>query len=1001
MDNKSVLEKVKQNRDPIILAEIGAYLHLLGRFSKEFIESYAKDANTKFNYKVICNNASFFEDTGLDILLKDSNWKSRINNFKGIGNLGELSSNKINNFCDFIKKHTWGDSPKGLCRILADAHGIVSAIDKIFTRFRGETGKQKKDYIFRASAFGYETEIELLKKPNLKKEFFGKLKEKLEQIKDRNFKNSNNYKLYKDFVDLVLQYYSKTIGETRRPINEISLFDYTYNIASLMKSNLAKIILEGCWYEPKGKSEWRILKINIDVLGYLSKGLKIGDVLGRRKEIENVFEEVKKLIEYEFPLGNKIYRDSTGIYFSMPGLEDSNKGKLEKEIFRKIEELNNLDFDFHLGVSEKRRSLTILGEEREKSIKSIVFHHRKNGIKFQNGDKGIDICPVCMIRFKDERKERCEKCKNKYIRRGEKWIENPKESIWIDEISDHNDRVALIVGQFDIKDWLSGELVNTFISQTFEDFKKEKVEICNKLSINSLKDLKNQFYKMFASPTSLSNNQKALCKYFINIKHADFIKHFWKPIAKRDATGEALKLKDNNEKAKKLIKLLFRKHPSIARIHRIWKTTNEFISEAVLNDILRNFDYGKGTPKCNLRRKRIELTLQIKPDNMKLVKGAAYQLFVRNVLFDTVCIDRSSKKFVVIDNLQIFPENLGSDINLLCMNLINKEGTLKIAGQKYDVKIIGCQKASKKFQDYLPYTNICSFPDQFMILVPTCDAPDIIDTIVKEYEIQFSKVRDRLPLHTGAVFFHRKTPLFSAIDAGKRILESFKKKSEEERRYTIKEIREVDAKETYKLYEGRMGSKVKKLLLENNGKELTWYISYSAGDPEVEDNWHPYVKVDEDTDTSNRTLKIDNSKCVHIKELKEGDKVLVKPSIFSFIFLEINMRRFEAGDEIWSIDDFKNMNRLWNLLLEFRKQGKLTQTKLRNIETLLYSKKQEWKSDNNYKNLFKTVLKKELKIEETNKNFEFLDKMIFNDLFFKTLELNLKILKNKLEVSDE
>ena len=40
----SLLEKLKDNRNSILLAEIGAYLHDLGKARKEFIENYSKES---------------------------------------------------------------------------------------------------------------------------------------------------------------------------------------------------------------------------------------------------------------------------------------------------------------------------------------------------------------------------------------------------------------------------------------------------------------------------------------------------------------------------------------------------------------------------------------------------------------------------------------------------------------------------------------------------------------------------------------------------------------------------------------------------------------------------------------------------------------------------------------------------------------------------------------------------------------------------------------------
>ncbi|RLE42407.1 CRISPR-associated protein Csx11, partial [Candidatus Woesearchaeota archaeon] len=489
-----MLDKLAENRVPILLAEIGAYLHLIGRFSEKFIYAQAKDATDSekdFNYEKVCTNPDFFENTGLDRLLKDQTWEILINAFKNLSNAGELFSHKIKSFSEFIEKHTWSNKLRGLCKILADAHGIISGIDKALAG-RGESGKQRKAYTFKATAFGYEKEIELAKNPELKKTLFQKIKEILDNIKS---KQDISYEEYLKFVSIMKKYYPKTIGETRRPINEISLYDYAHTIASLVKSNLAKMIIDG-WYEPRGKSKWRILKVNVDVIGLLSKGLKIGDILGYKSEIEETYNEIKRIIEFEYPLGNEIYRDSTGIYFSCPNFNDISK--LKSEIIDKLKSLNKLDFSLQIEISDDKgsRSMVILASEREKSLTRISYPHIGNTENLEKEFEesrdagGKDICPVCRIRLKPERKDRCTKCENRYQGRAKIWIANPLETIWLDEVADKNDRVALIVGQFDLRKWLSGEFIDTFVSQTFDEWrrdiiKKKRVEVkikdvCNK-----------------------------------------------------------------------------------------------------------------------------------------------------------------------------------------------------------------------------------------------------------------------------------------------------------------------------------------------------------------------------------------------------------------------------------------------------------------------------------------------------------------------------------------
>ena len=109
--------------------------------------------------------------------------------------------------------------------------------------------------------------------------------------------------------------------------------------------------------------------------------------------------------------------------------------------------------------------------------------------------------------------------------------------------------------------------------------------------------------------------------------------------------------------------------------------------------------------------------------------------------------------------------------------------------------------------------------------------------------------------------------------------------------------------------------------------------------------------------------------------------------------------RFEAGEEIFTQNRFKEMNRIWGIFEELTEKGILTQTKLKNVETLLDSKLKEWKNHEHLIDTFaKTILKRDLNLDESDENFKLLYDSIIDGTFFETLELNLKILKRKLEV---
>ncbi len=986
----NILEKHEQNRTQILLVEIGAYLHIIGRFTEKFINAQAKDSQVSYKYQNICDNRNFFEGTGLDVLLKDNIWSSLLNSFTDLNNPGKLETNKVNNFCDFIKKHTWSKNQpeEGLCRILADAHGIVSGIDKGLAGM-GDKGKQRKEYTFKANAFGYEEEIELLKDPGLKKELLCKLKEIIERIKQ----NGNiSFEDYQDLSSTFKKYYPKTIGETRRPINEITLYDYAYSIASLTKSNLAKIIIDG-WYDPKGQSKWRILRINIDVLGLLSKGLKIGDILGYKKEIDEVFSAIRKIIEYDYPIGNEIYRDSTGIYFSCPNLKDING--LLKELKEKLKQLNVLDFVFQVNISEEEsRSMVVLANDREKSLKEIVFP-QLNDIgnivsEFEKSKQtGNEICQVCRIRLKPEKDDRCEKCKERYQKRALEWIENPKNTIWLDEVADKNDRLALILGAFELKNWLNGNLIDTFLSQRFEEWEKENNNnrICQQLNIQSIGHLENIFKSLF-NGANLSNDYKKLIESFVGYKPNNFIQDFWYPIAERDATGKALEISDSSEKAKHLIKLLFRKHPSFARIRRCWETTHEFITETVYDEILKNYNR-----RDNIRTRRIQFKISPNPE---IPISATCDIDIDGVRFSPVCIDKDQGLFVTTINLQILG-NKEKSIDEIIKWMNGKEIKLKKEvniwlNKKF--RIIDAKPANDKYQNYLPFIKIYDFPDQFMVLVPAYDAFDIAKKIFEEYEVQFSKVRDRLPLHLGIIAFHRRTPLYVAMDAGKRLIDAFRRKSNSLKAKVIS-ITNDDQLKKHKILTFKPED-------ENYTSDyITWKISYATGDPEQEDNWHPYIRVENPELICRETCSFDytgqNNYVIHVKKLKEEDTILFEPAYFKMIFLENNADRFRVDENLRPLDDIRKLDELWKDIEDIVKKKGIGIAQIYAFWQETEKRRKDYGTDSIWGNFVKTCITNILKIKE---NFE---QELFNRIFYSTktglldlcLNWNLQVRKIK------
>jgi hypothetical protein len=231
---------------------------------------------------------------------------------------------------------------------------------------------------------------------------------------------------------------------------------------------------------------------------------------------------------------------------------------------------------------------------------------------------------------------------------------------------------------------------------------------------------------------------------------------------------------------------------------------------------------------------------------------------------------------------------------------------------------------------YVPAIPILAEPRSFMALVPADRSLDILQQIKRKYEREMGKVRNRLPLHLGAVYFSRRTPLRAALDAGQAMLQ---------RRATPQPWRvmciQVGTLPSDKLQLADGTSQFQHtitLTLEHAGITLTWCVPAVMGDGATPDNWYPYVFFQQDTNgntqPAGRRRAFNDTHghwLIHAGDLQVGDQILFTPSTFDFEFLDTTSRRFEIhyGDDgrrvsrptrPFYLEDLDRLELLWRLL---------------------------------------------------------------------------------------
>jgi len=693
--------------------------------------------------------------------------------------------------------------------------------------------------------------------------------------------------------------FAQAVADSRRPINEVDLWSWGSLVGALYKSALAGSLLTG--RVPSAQDlRWRLLSVRVDGLAYISNVARVPDLLTRQKLLSDALDQVRTLLEVQYPLGSEVYRDQDGSIFIVPDvldllkIPDDQGTTLEKRIIQTF--TKKVEGDLLPVVTLEQtpwwgqdpnwsRNATTTNDElpdvKGMLTKPVATQADVQVIEdFWQGQSGNwEVCPVCRLRPMQEGKEACETCLKRRVSRIKTWESNPGQTIWIDEIADHNDRVALIVGRFGLDDWLSGDLVQTMLVKAVQNNPKDCVP----------------------------------------------------------------------------------KNPSPARLRRVWETCQRFWTETVEREILaRHHSHGAQNP--GLRCARLLLT----PDKTNgwredvpydgVVNGGAISLLWR----------KDVQQFITISNLE-----LAGDI---------QPGQTIVVSEPDRPQQISFVVQNKAWATgkYTPYLRLLASPDQFLALVPAAAALEIARRIHEEYQKQFGKVQNRLPLFLGLVFFQRKTPLLAVMDTARRMLAA-----------PLKD-------ELWTVGQDVTSGQVKFM------NDVEWNIPTVMGDGTTPDNWYPYFFFSGTPSHAQHYFQHNGSWLVHVNDLKQGDEVKVIPSRFTYLFLENTARRFRFDPErdVMLLDELPRLMKMWDDL----KGSGITDTGLRNVQALLEHKGETWGRGEEFEHLACTTLKEAGLFERKDQNGNPLSDVVtpqdvVSGRFARCLELHLYILKLKIKES--
>jgi CRISPR-associated Csx11 family protein len=960
------LKILADTRDALLLAEIGCWIHMVGKFHKEFLEG-AHDIDTHFVEKIKSSHKNL-----CDLLTGDTQpliWTSTI--WKNLNPLQVYDDTSIATLIKSHKNTRKTPARDGLEKLHADAHGRGSGIEKgILERFM-----TPQSSVCISTAFGFEKDyIDVSKIESERGTLYRALESYLDDLRRSNAHPPQGWKKFREqFIKTVTTYFVQSVGDTRHPINDVTLLDQTVSSVALFKASLAQTLLQGYNDPLQFRYHWRFLRIGINGPAFLSKSLKISDISARQNLIESALNEIRTLLEVEYPLGYEIYRDENGSIFVVPDVDDLlsyvTKGKesLHEALETIFQEHVKGEAIVSLKLTEKTRNMFLFGETVGCDIPEINIYSEL--VKKQWSEApDQEICVVCGLRpqgptQKSRARNVCSICEERHSDRSQRWAEKMNYTIWIDEICDMNGRIALIVGQFMLKEWLNGFLLNSILA-----FDPIKGQLTDKKRNGKQYDfdygkLIKDISEALGSNQTLGNKFPLLDNLILKDQRGNLGR--FRDIYDFYMVDSDLSSYSGEEWLFAL--LMLRQTPSPSRIRRIWETTRQFWQDILppVEDMIDSEPRGiTGIAGPRLLMKG-DLTLE----SGLPVPYHAYEIVDESGTKISVVWDEKRQGFIIVENLAYISKLLRGkvpEINEKEKNdyqeYLNAWARSKMKNLKGRKKIeeptgYGAKDIEWGFIDvkevteipeseYVPAIPILAEPSTFMALVPADKAFELAKRIKAKYECEMGKVKNRLPLKIGIIFAHQYTPLRVILDAGQRMVREVPPPATWEVTNTV-ESTNPDLCKTFHL------------CIHNT---VMWNIPLSMRDGQP-DNWYPYVFLKDwgnnpHPETRNRSLKTlcpwdsQLTWLVHVKDIYPGDTIHFTPSVFDFEWLDTNSRRFEIAYEQgkrlgekgtsrpYLLDHIEILENIWDTL---RKTA--TNSQIHALRDTIEQKRREWNDE--------------------------------------------------------
>jgi hypothetical protein len=737
---------------------------------------------------------------------------------------------------------------------------------------------------------------------------------------------------------------------------------------------------------------------------YEARAVRIGDWTGAWQQIASFFEDVCRLVEVDLAVGSLLYRDHEALAFSFPGqpfdgaadgsLDDAGAEALRGAIESLIDLLAR-DRRFETPplcrVSVSTRSLIPMSAELQAARRAVAVPiHRSWTIQAVDETRG-HVCPVCRLRFNGEperkranvSKERaCKVCRDRRKGRLDAWLACGTDTIWISEVADENDRVALLTLSFDLDPWLDGSRIDSLRAQSIADWRRFNATLGNQDNAISrdtpYRSLVDHIEQLVGRPWGSAKSDAVMQSLQAGFEHEqDWPTFYNKVVRDRSAVDEAPEWNDANERTRAawLAHRVLQKNASPGRTHRVWRTAEAFFAE-----LLPRFREMASSSPNRWRTRRFVLAAD-GSGQQQWEDRETYTGRYRDAPFE-VLYRGSSNDFVTICNLARVLDEHESSASL--QEELRKE-PLRLTGDDGEERVLipASVRDAPGLGAYPPLIVLDQTPARFRVLVPLNAANACVDAVVGKWEEELARVWDRMPLGVGVVAFPRMTPFQAVIEAARSVEEH---------------LADGDV-ESWRVVQARTRAGITSLSLARpDGLHELVLVPIRLPDGRV-DTFYPFLRAQDATVRHPRDFASPRGTVYrHVSDLQPGDGIEVAPSRLVLQFMDSTAVRFEPR-RVSHLADWRRLRDVW-AVLEREAPGI---TALRAAWAMLAATKEAWRGPEidaaraaeAWSELARPVLAERLAVHGAT--LDALVEAAASGVLEQTLEWHLRALKESLE----